>query len=303
MRTNKKGPTAMENKKKSKAFDVIIAIMFFIAACILVYPTFTDSICDIGQTMIIGGYAGAVGELSSEEISKLRKEAEEYNEKIYEQQLNREFAFGDDYYTDEYDAILKTDDTNTMAYVEIPKINVYLPIVHGTNMTDLKTKIGHLVNTSVPVGGANTHAVITGHTGLVSAELFTNVEHLVEGDEVYIHVLDEILRYRVEKRTVVTPGEEMLHLLIENGRDLLTLYTCTPYGINDCRLLVQCVRDGNVENTGADGNENQINTEKKMAIIHAVLWGIIPFIVLTIGLYFALRKKKKRKTKSNTCSA
>lgn len=284
-------------KRKNKTFDVIIALLFFIAACILVYPTFTDSICDIGQTMVIGGYAGAVSELSSEEISRLRKEAEEYNEKIYEQQLNREFAFGDDYYTDEYDAILKTDDTNTMAYVEIPKINVYLPIVHGTSLVDLKTKIGHLVNTSVPVGGANTHAVITGHTGLVSAELFTNVEHLSEGDEVYIHVLDETLRYKVEKKTVVTPGEEMPHLLIEEGRDLITLYTCTPYGINDCRLLVQCVRDGNVENTGANGNESQIDTEKKMAIIHAVLWGIIPFIVLAIGLYLALRTKKKRNLK------
>lgn len=281
-------------KRKSKAFDVIIALLFFIAACILVYPTFTDSICDIGQTMVIGGYAGAVSELSSEEISRLRKEAEEYNEKIYEQQLNREFAFGDDYYTDEYDAILKTDDTNTMAYVEIPKINVYLPIVHGTSLVDLKTKIGHLVNTSVPIGGANTHAVITGHTGLVSAELFTNVEHLNEGDEVYIHVLDETLRYRVEKKTVVTPGEEMPYLLIEEGRDLITLYTCTPYGINDCRLLVQCVRDGNVENAGVNGNESQIDTEKKMAIIHVILWGIIPFIVLAVGLYLALRTKKTK---------
>lgn len=286
-------------KRKSKAFDVIIALLFFIAACILVYPTFTDSICDIGQTMVIGGYAGAVSELSSEEISRLRKEAEEYNEKIYEQQLNREFAFGDDYYTDEYDAILKTDDTNTMAYVEIPKINVYLPIVHGTSLVDLKTKIGHLVNTSVPIGGANTHAVITGHTGLVSAELFTNVEHLNEGDEVYIHVLDETLRYRVEKKTVVTPGEEMPYLLIEEGRDLITLYTCTPYGINDCRLLVQCVRDGNVENAGVNGNESQIDTEKKMAIIHVILWGIIPFIVLAVGLYLALRTKKQKKSKKD----
>lgn len=286
-------------KRKSKAFDVIIALLFFIAACILVYPTFIDSICDIGQTMVIGGYAGAVSELSSEEISRLRKEAEEYNEKIYEQQLNREFAFGDDYYTDEYDAILKTDDTNTMAYVEIPKINVYLPIVHGTSLVDLKTKIGHLVNTSVPIGGANTHAVITGHTGLVSAELFTNVEHLNEGDEVYIHVLDETLRYRVEKKTVVTPGEEMPYLLIEEGRDLITLYTCTPYGINDCRLLVQCVRDGNVENAGVNGNESQIDTEKKMAIIHVILWGIIPFIVLAVGLYLALRTKKQKKSKKD----
>lgn len=284
-------------KKKSRAFDVIIAILFFIAACILVYPTFTDSICDIDQTMVIGGYAGTVEDLSSEEISRIRKEAEEYNEKIYEKQVNRIFEFGDDYYTDEYDSILKTDDTNTMAYVEIPKINVYLPIVHGTNMTDLKTKIGHLVNTSVPVGGANTHAVITGHTGLVSAELFTNVEYLEEGDEVYIHVLDETLRYRVETKTVVTPGEEMPQLLIEEGRDLITLYTCTPYGINDCRLLVKCVRDGNVENTGADGTENQINTQEKLAILHTVFWGIIPFIVLAIGLYFALRKKKKKKSK------
>ena len=92
----------------------------------------------------------------------------------------------------------------------------------------------------------------------------------------------------------MTPGEEMPYLLIEEGRDLITLYTCTPYGINDCRLLVQCVRDGNVENAGVNGNESQIDTEKKMAIIHVILWGIIPFIVLAVGLYLALRTKKTK---------
>lgn len=125
-----------------------------------------------------------------------------------------------------------------MAYVDIPKINVYLPVQHGTDADTLENSVGHVVGTSLPVGGSSTHAVLSAHSGLASSKLFSDIDQLTEGDVFYIHVLGEVLAYKVDAIHTVLPTDTSL-LQIEDGKDLVTLVTCTPFGVNTHRLLVR----------------------------------------------------------------
>lgn len=292
---------------KKKIFPIFLWIGFVIAVSILVYPSVMDAYYRIDQTTMIGGYEEEVSRLDPSQVNDIKQKAIAYNEKIAEEQSLHVFMYqGANYKDEEYDSILRFSKTSkVMASIEIPGLNIYLPITHGTYSDDLEYQAGHMRGTSVPIGGPSTHAVIAGHTGLQNADIFTNVVKMKQGDEIRIHVLNEIHVYKVIEINVVLPGEETPYLQIEPGRDLITLYTCTPYGINDHRLLVKAERSyPDIENTTDQSGESTTtkNTNLK-AIFRMCLFILIPILVLIIGAVLIFKKKKTKKEKKKKKTA
>lgn len=281
---------------KRKIFPIFLWLGFVIASFILVYPNLMDAFNRINQTTMIGGYEEAFSEMDEIQVNDMKQKAIDYNKKIAEEQSRHAFVYQGAYYNDEeYDNILRpTKESKVMASIEIPSLNIYLPITHGTYSDDLEYQIGHMRGTSVPIGGESTHSVLAGHTGLQNADLFTDIVKLEIGDEFRIHVLNEIHVYKVVEINVVLPGEESPYLQIESGKDLITLYTCTPYGINDHRLLVKGERsypDIKVS-TGDSGESSVTVTKNREAILRVILFLLIPLLVFLIGAYFVFHKKK-----------
>lgn len=271
----------MDNKKakrKDRAISFLIALGFAVTAGILLWPSFMESWNNITQTSMIGTYEDS---LAGTDVEQVRAQAEAYNRMIAERQKLQPFSYQGAVNDDAvYNQSLRaSEDSATMGFIEIGKIGVYLPITHSTNAQDLEYQAGHMYGTSLPVGGAGTHAVIAGHTGLKAADLFTNLTDMEEGDEFRIHVLGDVLVYTVDRITVCYPEEEELYLQVEDGRDLVTLYTCTPYGVNDRRLLVRGTRTG-TEQEEADYGEQMTATKNRDAIIRTVLFGSVPFLVI-----------------------
>ena len=293
--------TAKKKKKKGMPLwqKILVTIILFAASCLLVYPSFTDSYTDIFQIVKIGGYESTLEGLTDYELEEIKNDAVEYNKRIYINQSYTPFVYqGSDYDDEEYDSILRVSETDdTMAYLSIPSLGIYVPVSHGTDMEKLSYQAGHMYGTSVPIGGENTHSVIAGHTGLTTTDLFTGLDKMEIGDEIEIKVLNEIHTYSVIEINVVLPLEVSPYLQIEEGKDLITLFTCTPYGVNSHRLLVKCERTGTRIDDGSLGTSNDINNRNIKAIVITILWGLIPFVVLFL-LWLLLFKKKKKKDKN-----
>ena len=222
----------MKKKAGKNKFISILPVLFLITGLsLLLYPTVSNWWNNRIQGQVIVEYDDKVAEFKEEEALALREEAYDYN---------RRLASGTSLETlmDEYYDILNPYDTGYMGYLEIPTIGIKLPIAHGTEDKVLEKAVGHLDWTSLPVGGPSTHSVLSGHSGLVSAEILTNLNLVEIGDRFYIHVLDEVLEYKVDAINVVLPDEtDFLNII--RGKDYVTLVTCTPYGINTHRLLVR----------------------------------------------------------------
>lgn len=194
---------------------------------LILYPAISNYLTEKNQSTAMQGYIEEQGNVS-DEINRVQKEqAQEYNRQLLLQEE-----------PDDYEEILNPDGNEIMGYLEIPSIKVYLPVYHGTSDGILQAGIGHLKHTSLPIGGAGTHAVLSGHTGMPGTRLLTDLDQLQEGDQFYLHVLDEVLAYEVDQIKVVEP-DNMNDLRIEESQDYVTLVTCTPYGINSHRLLVR----------------------------------------------------------------
>ncbi|MBO7739091.1 MAG: class C sortase [Oscillospiraceae bacterium] len=219
--------------KKGRIGTIAIILVFVAGLSLLLYPTVSNYWNSRLQSQVIVDYSDSVSKMNQELYERLRAEAEVYNRVLAGD--NTVGTAGD------YDSVLDPAGNGVMGYVEIPTIGCTLPIAHGTSDSVLKDSVGHLDWSSMPVGGIDTHSVISAHRGLPSAELFTNIDQLVLGDRFYIHVLGEKLEYKVDKINVVEP-HDVSTLTIEKGRDLVTLVTCTPYGINSHRLLVRGTR-------------------------------------------------------------
>ena len=242
-------------------------------------------------------YEESLSALSNQESEAMRQAAVEYNERIYAAQQHTDFMYqGEEYEDEEYDSILTPlENSLVMCYIEIPRIRVYLPVTHGTRTEDLEYQVGHMRGTSVPIGGENTHAVIAAHTGLQNADLFTDVVKLEIGDVFYIHVLGEGHVYTVDQIMVVLPGEEVPYIQIEEGQDYVTLFTCTPYGINDHRLLVRGTRTyPDLSRDGQAGDSSDVGTKNMEAWLTAIGYGLIPFVILVLGLWWVNKKRKKK---------
>lgn len=214
---------------------VLPVLIFFVGVGLLVYPTLSNYWNSRQQKNVITSYVENVAYTHEEEYEALWEAAAAYNEALGEKGIHWLLS---DEEMEAYNEYLKTDETGIMAYIDIPSIDCSLPIYHGTEDAVLQVGAGHIEGSSLPVGGESSHCVLTGHCGLPSAKLFTDLDQLTEGDTFMIHTLDRTLTYEVDQISIVEPTDLSL-LQIEEGKDYCTLVTCTPYGINSHRLLVR----------------------------------------------------------------
>ena len=219
-----------------KKWQTALLVLIFLAGLsLLLYPTVSNYWNSLRQSRLVSQYMQDVSQLTNERKDKLFTEATAYNEELAKYPMHFELTPEE---LEIYENTLDVSGTGVMGYLEIPKIGVSLPIYHGTESTVLEFAVGHLEGSSLPVGGENTHAVITGHTGLTSARLLTDLDELDLGDVFYVQVMDETLTYEVDQIKVVLP-EVVQDLAISQGQDYCTVLTCTPYGVNSHRLLVR----------------------------------------------------------------
>lgn len=279
-----------KGKRRGSKLPLILAlILVLVGAGIFLYPAVSNLIADLSHRQIITSHANLVSSLDEETLAEEWKKAEEYNENLMGDPVHDPFIPGSGYaIPDNYDQVLALDDV--MCTLEIPKINLSLPVYHGTSEEVLAKGVGHMEVTALPIGGLNRHAVLTGHRGLPSAELFTRLDELEVGDHFYIHVLDQVHAYEVDQITVVEP-DELENLVAVPGRDLITLVTCTPYAVNTHRLLVRGTR---VEyDPETEAQEDEVTTR---ALDYSYLWYYIPGglvgVAVVAGIVIWRRKKR-----------
>lgn len=221
--------------KKGTITNIILILIFVIGLSLVLYPTVADYWNSLHQSRAIASYAEEVAHLDEDKYAEVWQQAIAYNQSLL--QRDNVYLLSDEQKA-AYEELLNVGGNGVMGYIEIPSIGVSLPVYHGTDEAILQIAIGHLEWTSLPVGGESSHSVVSGHTGLPSAKLFTDLTKLVAGDTFIFRILDETLTYEVDQILIVLPTEtEALH--IEEGKDLCTLVTCTPYGVNSHRLLVR----------------------------------------------------------------
>ena len=222
---------------------ILLVFILLIGLSLLLYPSVSNYWNSFHQTRAIATYAENVAKLDNNQYDRLWEDARAYNRTLG---LRSNPYYLSEEQKAEYERLLDVSGLGVMGYIEIPEIDVSLPIYHGTEESVLQIAVGHLEWTSLPVGGESTHCVLSGHRGLPSAKLFTNLDKLREGDTFLLRVLDEVLTYEVDQILIVEP-QETAALQIEEGKDYCTLVTCTPYGINTHRLLVRGHRIDNIE--------------------------------------------------------
>ena len=273
---------------KGKLFNVALIFVFVAGLSLLLYPTISNYYNAYLQSQAIVDYSQQVDEMESEAYRQEWEKAEAYNQAL----LERSFPFSlPDELDEQYWDLLSTTAQGVMAYVEIPSIEVTLPIAHGTEERTLADFVGHLEWSSLPIGGESTHCVISGHRGLPSSKLFTNIDHLEPGDYFYLHVLGQTLEYQVDQIAVVEPDDFSL-LGIEPGKDYTTLITCTPYGINSHRLLVRGIRR---ELTGTPGDGDLLVKNEATPVNITVLM-LIAIVVISIMAFLLLLIFGSKKT-------
>ncbi|MBR1393062.1 MAG: class C sortase [Ruminococcus sp.] len=276
----------MKNKK-SRFSTILLLILFFVGLSVMLYPTISNWWNSRTQSKVVATYQQAVSRLNDGEEEQILKRAVDYNKalsKLYNPLLDYEQV-------PDYDDILDISGTGVMGVINIPQIGVELPIYHGTSEGVLNIAVGHLQGSSLPVGGRGTHAVISAHRGLPSAELFTNLDKLVVGDMFTVTVLRTVYSYEVDNIFIVLP-HEVEELKIDPERELLTLMTCTPYGINTHRLLVRAHRVG----TETIEDKLEIKVIPDAVVVDSL--SVVPFIALPmVALLLAwwLFGGKKRK--------
>jgi len=219
---------------KKHLSNIILILVFLAGLSLLLYPTFSDYWNSFHQSQAIASYAESIQAIDDDHYERLLNEAYAYNRELAQEPLSLMVS---EPRMAVYNSVLDITGTGIMGYIEIPTIKCSLPIYHGTDDSVLQIAIGHIPGTSLPVGGESTHCVLSGHRGLPSARLFTDIDKLGPGDTFMIRTLNETLTYEVEKVSIVLPAE-VEGLRIVEGEDLCTLVTCTPYGVNSHRLLV-----------------------------------------------------------------
>ena len=273
------------NKKLS---TVLLLVVFLAGLSLLLYPSFSDWWNSSRQTQVITQYAEAVAQMDNDSYDEILKSAREYNASL----LDR---FNSYLLTDEqkarYNSELNFSGDGIMGYVEIPSINVALPVYHGTEEEVLQVAVGHIEWSSLPTGGESTHCVVSGHRGLPSARLFTDLDKLEIGDYFVLNVLNQIMTYQVDQIKIVLPHETE-DLLIAQGEDYCTLVTCTPYGVNSHRMLVRGTRIENLEEAKVIRVTADAVRIEPILVAPAVAAPI--FLVLLILLMLPKPKNKRR---------
>lgn len=275
----------MENNRKAK---IALILLLVFAALVTAYPVISNFLYDRHRSRVEAEYFAAIEQMNDEALDAARKAAEEYNALLskgvsQDERLNAAAA--------NYSELLNLNGDGTMCYIEIPAITVNLPVSHGTSADTLEHSIGHVVGTSLPIGGSSTHAVLSGHSGMAGQKMFTDLHELRAGDMVYIHVLNEVLAYEVENTETVRP-EDTDSLSLTQGEDRLTLITCTPIGVNTHRLLVHCGRTEYIE-AAAETAENteSVSSLWQRQYVTGICYGVA--VLLLIFVCYALIRRVK----------
>ena len=273
---------------RKPASTMILILILVVGLSLMLYPSLSNWWNEAHQSRAIAAYSQEVSKLDENRYDELWQQAWEYNRSL----VGRENVYLlDDSQKAEYERLLDVSGMGIMGYIEIPSINVSLPIYHGTEESVLQVAVGHLEWTSLPVGGESTHCVLSGHRGLPSAKLFTDLDRLVVGDRFRLGVLDQVLTYEVDQILIVEP-QDTEALLIEEGKDLCTLVTCTPYSINTHRLLVLGHRvetEKDAKNVRVTSDAIQIEPYLVAPVVAAPI-----LLVLLLGLLIPRRRNKRR---------
>ena len=274
-------------KKKGNFLNILLVLVFLVGLSLLLYPSVSDYWNSFHQTRAIATYSEEVANLENEQYDEIWEAAQQYNRSLTER--GNAYVLSEEQ-KEAYEELLDVSGLGVMGYIEIPEIDVSLPVYHGTEESVLQIAVGHLEWSSLPVGGESTHCVLSGHRGLPSAKLFTNLDRLTEGDIFLLRVLDEVLTYEVDQTLIVEP-QDTASLQIEEGKDYCTLVTCTPYSVNTHRLLV---RGHRIEN---QANATSIRvTADAMQIEPVIVAPIVAApLLLCLMLWVLLRDPKKKK--------
>lgn len=280
--------------------SIIFGLLFLTGFGILTYPTISNQWNTYRQSQLITSYEERLSEMEPEDYSREWEAARAFNDALEKNNLYGD-AFGEtnaDLADTDYWKVLNVAEDGVMGYLSIPKINIRLAIYHGTGEDVLQTGIGHLNGTKLPIGGESTHSVLAAHRGLPSARLFTDVDQLERGDRFYLHVLDEILAYEVDQILPMVDKDDMETLQevlqIEEGEDYVTLFTCTPYGVNSHRLLVRGMRvpyEGEEEVAGTPV-DTMIRAVQDYYMLYLTLGLSVTFLALLL-MKFLFKPKKK----------
>lgn len=265
--------------KKQILLHVLFLVLFLIGIGAAAYPAFGNWYTEQKRSVVLTEYEKALAKIEDADLTDAFKQAEIYNDALFTGETDEEERLN-------YGELLCTTEDGIMGYVEIPAIQIRLPIYHGCTEDELSKGAGHLPSSSLPVGGRSTHAVLAAHSGRADSKMFTDLDQVKEGDLVYLYVLNKTLTYEVDKITVTTPGDTDAIQIID-GEDLLTLLTCTPYGTNTHRLLVRGHRIFPVE-TLSTSKPSEAKPEHTDTAVHRSTWTNEYRNGLTEGLLFAL---------------
>ena len=275
--------------KKDKLINIFIALMILVGLSVMFYPVVSDMWNTYRNSLLISSHKKDVNDLSKKQTEQIWNEAVNYN-KNHKENFIKEDVFTNlkKHTKSKYDSYLNISKNGVMGTIVIPKINVEIPIYHGTGEKELQTGVGHMEGTSLPVGGTSSHCVLSAHRGLPSAKLFTDLDKMKKGDLFFLHILDKTLAYKVEDIFTVKPDETDKLSLIK-GKDYVTLLTCTPYGVNTHRLLVRGVRTAYKQN-----QEQNVSILKDYRV-----WILIGTIValIIVNVFMVIKNKKKKRSK------
>lgn len=292
------GDNCMENPMKQNVKKNIgLVLLFIVGLSILLYPTISNTWNEYRAKQLISTYTSTItADSDPEEYTEMMEAAQKYNEQLKREAVPDAFSVRDGIQDDTYDALLNIDGEGLMGSVEIPAIDVNIPIFHYTTEESLQKGVGHLFGSSLPIGGESTHSVLSAHRGLPSAELFTNLPLLEEGDVFYYHILGETIAYEVDQIQTVLP-EEVESLAIMEGEDYSTLVTCTPYGVNSHRLLVRGHRIPFVEEEYVEEQQKTVKKDTNRLLIQfgcAAVGLLIAVVIVWTVNYLDKRKRQKR---------
>ena len=284
---------------KKRLPSILVGLLFLVGLGIMIYPTVSNQWNTYRQNKLISNYEKIVDDMSDEDFSQEWQNAQAFNETI---SGNNVFAdvFGEkskDSENSEYNRVLNMNNDGIMGYISIPEINIKLAIYHGTSDDVLQTGVGHINGSKLPIGGESTHCVLAAHRGLPSAELFTDIDQLQTGDKFYLHILDKVLAYEVDQILPMVDKDD--HQTLQNalsiteGQDYVSLFTCTPYGVNSHRLIV---RGHRVEYNGEEDvkqsvGDRMLESIKNYYMLILVLGLSITILVIIIMRYVFNKKK------------
>lgn len=295
-------------KSKRSIYLVSGAACLFLAAGLILYPILGNALAEKNKSLVMTEYSRAVEEMTDTRMEEILAAAETYNAALSPISVSADGVYSLSGLTaaqEQYDEILAVNESGIMGQLEIPELNIRLPIYHGTDGSTLEKGVGHLLGSSFPVGGKGTHAVLTGHSGLSREKMLTDLEKMKVGDRFFLHVLDRTLAYEVRDIFTVLP-DDTSHLGIQRGKDMCTLITCTPYGVNTHRLLVQGYRvpyePETVSATAAEATgENSRISSWQQQYFDGIYYGVIlaDTVVLVWGIVRETRRDRRKKERTN----